>query len=395
MESLLLSDESVTKQNPNMHLSQIIHQYDLKMKGNDLGEQERLKKTIIDIAVEDSMGIFYQALCSRYGWTFDNDIYQKMRNMNDIELENIERKFKDAMDNAGEMEVLDSLFEKARFYSKVGDISSAYTAYDTILSRDKTTTGKKIDASMEKARVALFQMDMKMLKDTISQAKSLIEAGGDWDRRNRLKVYEAMYLMARREINKAASLLLECIATFSCLEICDYQQFIAYTVITSIATLSRTELRTQVVKNPQVQAAIRQLPNHQKLLMSLFNCSYEQFFRALIDLYPEVECDRFLGPHLRYLMREFRVLAYAQFLEAYRSVMLSSMAVAFGISAGLLDEELSRFISAGRLNAKIDKVGDVIETSRPDKKNAQYQDVIKKGDGLLNHIQKLARLIDV
>ena len=79
----------------------------------------------------------------------------------------------------------------------------------------------------------------------------------------------------------------------------------------------------------------------------------------------------------------------------FRSVMLSSMATSFGVSVGLLDAELSRFISAGRLNAKIDKVGDVIETRRPDKKNAQYHDVIKKGDHLLNQIQKLVRAIDV
>jgi 26S proteasome regulatory subunit N7 len=96
-----------------------------------------------------------------------------------------------------------------------------------------------------------------------------------------------------------------------------------------------------------------------------------------------------------FLIREYRVLAYAQFLEAYKSVMLSSMAESFGITPTLLDAELSRFIAAGRLNAKIDKVGDMIETRRPDKKNSQYQDVIKKGDLLLNQIQKLVRIIDV
>ena len=75
--------------------------------------------------------------------------------------------------------------------------------------------------------------------------------------------------------------------------------------------------------------------------------------------------------------------------------MLSSMAASFGVSVSLLDGELSRFIASGRLNAKIDKVGDVIETSRPDKKNGQYQEVVKKGDVLLNQIQKLARVIQM
>jgi len=38
--------------------------------------------------------------------------------------------------------------------------------------------------------------------------------------------------------------------------------------------------------------------------------------------------------------------------------------------------ELSRFIAAGRLHAKIDKVNGIVETNRPDSKNWQYQ-VIK------------------
>ena len=75
--------------------------------------------------------------------------------------------------------------------------------------------------------------------------------------------------------------------------------------------------------------------------------------------------------------------------------MLSSMAQQFGVESSLLDRELARFISSGRLNAKIDKVGDIIETCRPDKKNRQYQEVIKKGDALLNQIQKLARVVQM
>ena len=35
--------------------------------------------------------------------------------------------------------------------------------------------------------------------------------------------------------------------------------------------------------------------------------------------------------------------------------------------------ELSRFIAAGRLHCKIDKVGGIVETNRPDSKNWQYQ----------------------
>jgi 26S proteasome regulatory subunit N7 len=79
----------------------------------------------------------------------------------------------------------------------------------------------------------------------------------------------------------------------------------------------------------------------------------------------------------------------------FDSVTMDSMSKSFGVSIDFLDGELSRFISAGRLNAKIDKVSGVIETNRPDAKNTQYQEAIKKGDQLLNRIQKLARIIHV
>ena len=37
----------------------------------------------------------------------------------------------------------------------------------------------------------------------------------------------------------------------------------------------------------------------------------------------------------------------------------------------------------------------VIETTRPDAKNAQYLAVVKTGDALLNKVQGLARLVSV
>lgn len=154
-------------------------------------------------------------------------------------------------------------------------------------------------------------------------------------------------------------------------------------------------LRKQVVKNPQVIAVIRDEPDIQKLLKSIYECEYRGFFEAILEILPSIYVDKYLGGHAAYVTREYRVLAYSQFLEAYKSVTLSAMASSFGMSTDLLDSELSRFIAAGRLNAKIDKVGDVVQTIRPDKKNIQYHEVIKKGDVLLNQIQKLARVIEI
>ena len=107
--------------------------------------------------------------------------------------------------------------------------------------------------------------------------------------------------------------------------------------------------------------------------------------------------DRYFHSHYRYYVREMRILGYSQLLESYRSLTLQYMANAFGVSEEFIDRyarqlflvgfsiiawlpyaklfarELSRFIAAGRLNCKIDKVNGVVETNRPDHKNWQYQ----------------------
>jgi 26S proteasome regulatory subunit N7 len=57
--------------------------------------------------------------------------------------------------------------------------------------------------------------------------------------------------------------------------------------------------------------------------------------------------------------------------------------------------ELSRFITTGRLHCKIDKVDGIVETTRPDSKNAQYQEMLKCGDALLNRVSKLSRIINL
>ena len=68
----------------------------------------------------------------------------------------------------------------------------------------------------------------------MTRVKDLMEQGGDWDRRNRLKAYEALYLMSTRDFKGAATLFLEAVPTFGSLELMSFEQLVFYTVITSM-----------------------------------------------------------------------------------------------------------------------------------------------------------------
>ncbi len=59
------------------------------------------------------------------------------------------------------------------------------------------------------------------------------------------------------------------------------------------------------------------------------------------------------------------------------------------------DREIARFVAAGRLHCKVDKVNGVVETRRRDAKDALYAATLRDGDLLLARIQKLARVINL
>lgn len=108
----------------------------------------------------------------------------------------------------------------------------------------------------------------------------------------------------------------------------------------------------------------------------------------------DIEKDEHIGIHTKYIVKELRVMIYSQFLEAYKSVTLECMSEEFGVSQTFLDKELSEFISSKRLNCKIDKVTGLIVSKRIDERNALYQNALRKGENILNRIQKLSRMVD-
>jgi 26S proteasome regulatory subunit N7 len=201
--------------------------------------------------------------------------------------------------------------------------------------------------------------------------------------------------MASRDFAGATKLFLESLSTFTSHELMTYPEFIFYTCVCSVVALKRTELKEKVIDSPEVLSVVDQLPGVSVLVNSLQDCKYRDFMHAFPVVADQVKASTWLHQHHRYFLRETRVMAYGQFLQSYKSVTTASMASAFSVSEAFLDEELSNFIVAGRLNAKIDKVNGVIITNRPDAKNALYQSYIKEGDHLLNRIQKLSRVIDL
>lgn len=166
---------------------------------------------------------------------------------------------------------------------------------------------------------------------------SLMEDGGDWDRRNRFKVYEGMYCITNRDFKTAAQLFCDSLATFTCTELLTYTDLVKYAVITAMCSFDRVTLKKKVINCPEILEAISAIPYLEQFMTSFYYCRYADFFRTLAELEGTMKKDHWLFAHYRIVVKEMRIKAYSQLLESYRSLTISAMAEAFGVSKDFID----------------------------------------------------------
>lgn len=384
-----LEEEGLEK-NPDLQLAQLKFLLTL----NEYRTDKVVHTKILDGIKKDDMAPWYELVCQDAGWKPDSALLNKMKAENEKQLKMLNEAIEDAEKNLSEMEVREAFLKKAEYYSRIGDKDNANTTFRQ--AYEKTVSlGHRLDIVFHMIRVGLFFMDHDIIVRNIDKAKTLIEEGGDWDRRNRLKVYQGVYSMAVRDFKTAATMFLDTISTFTSYELMDYRTFVRYTVFMSIISLPRYQLRDKVIKGSEILEVLHFMLDIKDYLFSLYECHYSEFFKKLAEVERVLREDYLLHPHYRYYIREMRILAYSQLLESYRSLTLQYMAEAFGVSKDFIDQELSIFIASGRVHCKIDRVGGIVETNRPDQKNAQFNSVVKQGDLLLNRVQKLSRVINI
>ena len=257
-------------------------------------------------------------------------------------------------------------------------------------------TGARIDYMLGVIRKHLIAGDIEEARDCIDKADADLSKGGDWERKNKLSVYRGLICLNRRDFKTSANLFIKALATFTPCDLLSFRDFVFYTVITSLLTEDRIIVKTKVLESPEILSVVSEVPHLMEVLTGLYECRYRDFFRNFAELIDEIRRDRFLAKHLGYITKTLRLIGYRQFMMAYRSVTLKSMAESFGVTVDFLEADISDFIRDGKLTCKIDKLNQYIESNRlEDRRNPAYMSVVRQGDMLLNRIQNLSRVIDV
>jgi len=327
---------------------------------------------------------------------WDEELHAKLQAENDAELESFQKEEDEAVEKAGDTEIMAARGKRAEFWARVGDKDKAIAALEDVFEKTGVL-GAKIDVVLAIIRMGLFFGDKPLVKKHVERAKTLVETGGDWDRRNRLKAYEGLHLLTVRSYAAAAPLLLDSLSTFTSYELCTYSSLVVYSVLAGSVSLKRVDFKSKVVDAPEIKAilgdgedkvlalsgalsagpgaddsanvvdesaekttktavnlttlgtgtgagdqpdaelAIDFSPLAQ-LVSSLYTGHYKNFFQALALVEEQfLTQDRYLHEHKNWFIREMRLRAYQQLLQSYRVVGLDSMASDFGVTVDFLD----------------------------------------------------------
>ncbi|KAF6000824.1 26S proteasome non-ATPase regulatory subunit 6 [Cyanidiococcus yangmingshanensis] len=181
------------------------------------------------------------------------------------QVDEYQRQIAEAREHEGETEVREALVARSAFWARTGDVARATRSYEAAF-QETVAVGPKLDICFALFRLGLAMEDRRLMRRELARARELLTQGSDWERRNRLQVYDAIYRMySEGDWEHAVDAFLDGLTTFTATELLSFRQFVFYAVICCLATRERPVLQQRVAASARGPAGDRSPPNVARL----------------------------------------------------------------------------------------------------------------------------------
>ena len=192
-------------------------------------------------------------------------------------ISNLEKKMEEDVDGIEELDKATYIFEIGKIYKEQKMMPQAIEKFKETISKTQSFN-TKVEALFEICHIGLLEKDLDILKEYLQKIKDLLKEGGDWEKRNRLKVYEGLYLLFIRNFKDAGKNFLEALMTFTSYELFDFKTFVFYTAVINIISVDRKTLKEKIIDNSDVLSCINGIPHLEKFLNTFYPNSLRNFF---------------------------------------------------------------------------------------------------------------------
>jgi len=122
----------------------------------------------------------------------------------DAKIKEFDQKIAEAKEREGDVEVRDAMIDKAEW---IKDEARDFPHAERIFREAYAMTGgasRKMEILFEILLMNLEKYDLEALKKDVATCKQLVEEGADWDKKNKLKIFEGVYCMLIRDFKTAS-----------------------------------------------------------------------------------------------------------------------------------------------------------------------------------------------
>merc|ERR1712156_170365 len=128
-----------------------------------------------------------------------------------------------------------------------------------------------------------------------------------------------------------------------------------YVVLSSIVTLTRNELRENVITNSTILSLMEMVPDTNEILDNFRMGRYEAFQHQLNRIERKMKYDSYFGCHRsNNCFKKIRALTLKQFVKPYKVIDMREISTAFGLPLEVVEAELTELCTSGQIHAKID-----------------------------------------
>eukprot|EP00455_Lapot_gusevi_P028186 TRINITY_DN2999_c0_g1_i2.p1 TRINITY_DN2999_c0_g1~~TRINITY_DN2999_c0_g1_i2.p1 ORF type:complete len:284 (-),score=86.75 TRINITY_DN2999_c0_g1_i2:71-835(-) len=162
-----------------------------------------------------------------------------------------------------------------------------------------------------------------------------------------------------------------------------------YGALCSLASCSRSELRTEVLEKESFRDFLELVPELRQLINHFYQTQYASCMEIMQRIKSHLLLDLYLAPHVQRLYQMIRDEAFAQYFSPFLSVDMNRMAASFNMSVQQLEGEVADLIGRNKIQARIDSHNKVLYSKLSDQRVAAYQQALQVGGSYLRNAKSI------
>ncbi|KAJ8903836.1 hypothetical protein NDN08_000369 [Rhodosorus marinus] len=283
----------------------------------------------------------------------------------------------------------------AEYYYGRGDFANALKYYKKILKVDTLNNLTLSEACLTICNTHVLLSEFEGVKHQIALSQQAPEAFSESNVVSRVKCYSGLAALVKGDYYEAAqefsqiSLDPEQDTKEAIGETLAFDDIALYGGLCGLATFSRAELESNIIKNEAFRKFLELVPEVREMIMDFYNSEYASSLSYLERMKPDLALDLYLSAHVEALCGEVRSKGLIQYCLPYRSVDMKAIANSFNTTTEPVLEELSALIEQGKIKARIDTEKKVLFRKNKNRKALAYKEAIATGEDVFAEVDAI------